>query len=96
MQKRFIALIILAALLLPVLAACGETAFITPEKAQKITLKAMGYRASQVDQIHAHGGTYQGEACYSIHVVVDGVTHEYIIRATDGQIMTSAIIESEQ
>jgi len=96
MKKRLIALFLLAVLILPILAACGKTsAFVTPEQAQKIALKAMGYRESQVDEIHTHGGQYEGKPAYTVHIVVGGVDYEYVIRASDGEVLDSAIIEEE-
>ena len=94
MKKRMIALLLLVALLLPVLAACGEdSAFITPEKAQKIALKAMGYRASQVEEIHTHGGQYEGKPAYSVHITVGGVSYECVILASNGEVISTGLVE---
>jgi len=55
----------------------------------------MGYRESQVDEIHTHGGQYEGKPAYTVHIVVGGVDYEYVIRASDGEVLDSAIIEEE-
>lgn len=92
MKKRVISVLVLAALLLTLLAACGNKGFITAEQAQKIALKDLGIRASQADDIHTHAGTLaDGTPIYNIHVTVQGVDYEYVIQANGGEIISANI-----
>ena len=90
-MKKIIAFALVTCLLLALLAGC-DNGQITAEKAQKIVLKDLGVSASDVT-MHTHVTTYEGEACFSIYVTVDGETLEYVISGTSGEIL--AVNESE-
>lgn len=89
MKNPLIALLVLAALTLCMLAACGkeDSKFLTPEEAQKIAMDAAGVCAKDVTDVHAHPGSYEDAPCFSIHLTVDGTEYEYIIDAVTGEIL---------
>ena len=90
-MKKFIAFFLIICMMAAMLCGCGDDV-ISAEKAQKIVLKDLNVSAKDVT-MHTHPATYEHEACYSIYVTVNGKTLEYIIKATDGEIL--AINESE-
>lgn len=88
MCKKIIAFVLLAAMLLSVLAGCGNQGYLSAEQAQKVALKDLGIKASQAESIHTHvGADASGAPAYSIHITVDGEGYEYLIRAADGEIL---------
>lgn len=89
MKKRLISLLLLAVLVAAMLAACGPDV-VTAEEAQAIALEAMGLDASDADDVHTHVVTYRNQACYSIHITVDGTGYEYIIAGKTGEILSPA------
>lgn len=96
-MKKIISLLILAALLLSLLAACGNTnAVITAEQAQKIALEDAGLTKKDVSDVHTHVGTYDNAPCYSVHIIVDGEEtdpeYEYFIDPRTGDILDSVTI----
>ena len=73
-----------------VLDASGEPI----DEAMGVIMRAPNsYTREDVCEIHTHGGQYEGELAYSVHITVDGVDYECIIRAADGEVMTSAVIQ---
>lgn len=90
MKKRLISMIVLAALLTALLAACGSgSSALTAEEAQQAVMKHAGTSASQVSDIHTHITTgSDGEPCYSIHITIDGVSYEYLVHGITGEILS--------
>ena len=84
-MKKVIAFALVACLLLALLSGC-DNGQISAEKAQKIVLDDLGVSASDVT-MHTHATVYENEACYSIYVTVNGKTLEYILKASDGEIL---------
>ena len=88
MKARIIAIVLLAALMLSVLTACGGSSkVITSEEAQKIALEASGYTADQVSDIHTHILTEDGIPCYSVHLTTEDGEFSYVIHAGTGEII---------
>lgn len=85
MKTRVLAFVLLVALLLPVLAACGGP--ITQAKAEKIALKDLGVSQSEAT-CHTHVATLDGELCYTVYVTAGGHTYEYFITG-EGEILQS-------
>ena len=81
MTKRIVALLLLAALAMTLFAACGKTADkkkdITEAEATQIALQAIGKTADQVDDVHVHKTTYQGNAVFQVHIHAG--TEEYAV-----------------
>lgn len=91
MKNRILALTVLAAMLLTLLCACGEkSSFLTAEEAQKIAVEASGFTDNQISAVHNHPTTSQdGKPCYSIHITVAGVNHEFVIDAATGEVLST-------
>ncbi len=91
-MKKVIACILLLALTVSLLAACCQK-FISAEKAEKIALKELGIKAEDADGIHTHGAETPNGPAYSIHVEYEEQTHEFVILAATGEILSSGIVE---
>ena len=88
MKKRILTLVIVLAMTLSLFAACSsKSGVITSEQAQKIALKEAGLSASQVDDVHVHGYTYEGIPCYQIHITDGNKEYTYYISAADGAVL---------
>lgn len=90
-MKKLIAVLLVLALSVSLLAACGQK-YITSEKAEKIALKEMGVTGDEVDATHIHVAETADGPAYSIHVEYNGQTHEYVILAATGEIVSSGIV----
>ncbi len=90
-MKKVIAILILLALSVSLLAACGQK-FITTEKAEKIALKEMGLTGEAVEAVHTHVAETADGPAYSIHVEYEGQTYEYVILAATGEILSSGTV----
>ncbi len=89
MKHRIFAIAMLAVLLIGLLAACGNDGPLTAEDAQAVVLKHAGVKESQVSDLHTHITTNaDGEACYSIHITIDGKSYEYLIHGTTGEVLS--------
>ena len=90
-MKKMIALLAAAVLALSLFTGCqpGKDKFISELDAQAIALEAAGLEADSVTDIHSHSSVDNGSAVYSIHFDYDGVTHEYVIDARSGEILSS-------
>lgn len=86
MTKKWITLVLVAALCAGALCACGSE-FIEAEKAAKIALKDAGLKSSQAD-VHTHVSSYGGKACYEIHVEAGDDAFTYYIDAQSGDILS--------
>lgn len=71
----------------PGTAGCGDDGIITEDKAVEIALQDAGLKKSQVDDVHTHGGSYEGTPCYEIHIDDDGKEYSYYIDAVTGEIL---------
>lgn len=89
MKNRMLAILLLAALMLTLLAACGKEAskFLTAQEAQEIAMEAAGVSEKEVTDVHAHVGTLNDTPCFSIHLTVGDTEYEYIIDAATGEIL---------
>ena len=79
MKKRIIAMIALLMLALSPFTGCKKNKTVTSQEAQEIALKAAGLTAGQVDDVHVHVTSYEGAACYQIHITVGQVEHTFYI-----------------
>lgn len=85
MKKRIISLI-LAAVLVLTLTACGGA--VSAQKAQQIAAKDAGIKVSEAEDIHTHVETAEdGTAYYNIHFTADGQPYNYMISAS-GEILS--------
>ena len=91
-MKKLIAILLLLALSISLLAACGKD-FLSAEQAEKIALKDLGIKAKDADNIHTHVGQVAEGPVYSVHVDYNGQTYEYVILAASGEILSSDIVE---
>ena len=90
MKKRIVSTLLLAALLLSLLAACGEKASVlTGELAQKIALEAAGLIDDGTANIHTHIGEQDGIPCFNVHITVGEKEYSFAISAVDGKIIAS-------
>jgi len=76
-MKKWIALLLLAAILCGMLAGCGKK--ITAEEAYQIVLDDLGAAASLAESPHVHEATYEDKPCFNIFVTVDGLSLQYIV-----------------
>ena len=79
MKKRIFAIIALLVLVLTLFAACKKSKSITSQQAQNIALKAANLTAAQVDDVHVHAATYDGVACFQIHITVGETEYTFYI-----------------
>lgn len=79
-MKKWIAMLLLAALLCSVLAGCK--AKITEDEAYQIVLDDLGASAALAETPHIHTGTYENKPCYNIFVTVNGISLNYIVSET--------------
>lgn len=91
MKNRMIAMIVLAAVMLCLLAACGkeESKYLTAEVAQKVAMEAAGVSEKEVSDVHPHVGEIDGIPHYNIHLTLkDGTEYEIVINALTGEIVS--------
>ena len=79
-MKKWIAMLLLAALLCSMLAGCGKT--ITADEAYQIVLKDLGPSATLAEAPHIHEATYDNQPCFNIYITVSGVSLNYVISET--------------
>lgn len=87
MLKRIIAILLLVALTGCLLAACQEEKSITGQEAKQLVLKDLGVTEDQVT-IHVHNGKKGEEPCFFVYVTHEGQNLQYVIRVSDGQILS--------
>ena len=92
-MKKVLIFILLLVLTVSLFAGCGNKDFLEAEDAQKIALKDLGIREQDADSIHVHVGQMEEGPSYSIHIEYQGQTHEYVILATTGEILSANIVE---
>lgn len=91
MKTRFVAILLLAALLLSVLAGCGSKSdVVSQEKAQQIAMEEIGVTEDQVSDAHIHVTTENGIPCYSVHLTTDKGEFSVLIHAGTGEVLSSA------
>ena len=90
MNKRIIAVIMLAAVLLGVLAGCQkEKGPVTAEEAKQIVIDHTGAESKEISDIHVHiEENDAGEVCYSIHITVRRVEYTYVVHGMTGEILS--------
>ncbi len=86
-MKKLLAVLVVAAMLLTVLTACGDKT-ISAEKAQEIALEDAGLTANDVTDGHTHVTTHENVPCYNIHFTFNGIEYSYNISA-DGEILSN-------
>ena len=88
-MKRLFAVLLSLILTLSVLAGCGQkkTKFITEAEALAIAIEAAGVDKKQVSDAHTHVGSYDGKACYSIHITAGSDEFEIVIEAATGNVL---------
>ena len=78
MKKRIVATLLLVAMLVSLLAACGKE--ITAEEAYQVVLDDLGETlAATAETPHIHEATYDGKPCFNIFVTVNGMSMQYIV-----------------
>jgi uncharacterized membrane protein YkoI len=87
MIKRVTAILLLVCMVLALLAGCHSDKAITREDAEKIALNHMGLEPTQVDDVDIHVTTHDGEACYSVYVLVGSETTEIVIHGKTGDVL---------
>ena len=93
-MKKILVFVLLIALAVSLFAGCGNKAFIDTTDAQKIALKDLGIKEKDADAIHIHMGQMTEGPSYSIHVEYQGQTHEYVILATTGEILSVGLVDA--
>lgn len=91
-MKRLIAIVLLLVLAVSLFAGCGKK-FLTSDDAQKVALKDLGIAEKDAENIHIHVGESAQGPAYSIHIEYQGQTHEYVILAATGEILSTGIVE---
>lgn len=90
MKKRLITALVLVALLLSVMAGCGnESEVVSQEKAQQIALEEVGVTQDQVSDAHIHVTTENGIPCYSVHLTTEKGEFSVLIHAGTGEVLDS-------
>lgn len=89
MAKRLISMLLLTVLLVGALTACGDDGVISAKEAEKIVLKDLGVKASEVE-MHMHPTSYGDTPCYGIYVTYKGEELTYIIHGITGEILEIA------
>ena len=87
-----LSLLLTIALLVSLFAGCGKK-FLESEDAQKVALKDLGIKEADAQSIHVHVGQMAEGPAYSIHIEYEGVTHEYVILAATGEILSVGTVE---
>lgn len=91
-MKKVLIFVLLLALVMSLFAGCGKD-FLESEDAQKIALKDLGIKEADADSIHVHVGQMTQGPAYSIHIEYEGITHEYVILAATGEILSVGTVE---
>lgn len=91
-MKKALLFVLLLALTVSLFAGCGKD-FLEDKDAQKIALEDLGIKEKDADSIHIHVGEMAQGPAYSVHVEYQGQTYEYVILATTGEILSSAIVD---
>lgn len=90
MKKRILAAMLTAALLLFVLAGCGnKPQVVSQEKAQQIAIEEVGITEDQVSDAHIHVTTVDGIPCYSVHLSTEEEEYSVVIHAGTGEVLDS-------
>ena len=85
-MKKMLVFMLLLALIVSLFAGCGN-GFLDANDAQKVALKDLGIKAKDAESIHVHIGEMPEGPSYSIHIDYEGLTYEYVILATTGEIL---------
>ena len=89
MNKRIIAILMLAVLLLGALAGCGKEEPLTDEDVKQIVIDHMGVHERDVSDIHSHiAETDDGQVCFNVFITVNGKSYTYQIHAVTGEILS--------
>ena len=87
MNKRIIAILLLACMTLALLAACGSNKAIDDKKAVEIALKDLGSTEDQAESVDAHVGTRDEVAGYNVYITYNKEHFSYFINGKTGEIM---------
>lgn len=87
MNKRIIAILLLACMALALLAACGSNKAIDDKKAVEIALKDLGITEDQAESVDAHVGTRDEVAGYNVYITYNKEHFSYFINGKTGEIM---------
>ena len=80
-MKKWICVIVLAAMVLAMLAAC-DPRVITQEEAEQIAFKAAGVSQKDVTSVHTHIVNENGVLGYNVHFTAKGTDYGYLISST--------------
>lgn len=90
MKKRWIALVVLAAMVLSLCVACSsQKKLLTDEEAQKIAVEAAGLTVEQVSDLHTHFNVADGTPQFQIHFDYGGEEYEYLIHGRTGEVLSA-------
>ena len=89
MTKRLICLLVMAAMMLCMLAACGKEGPLTVDDAKAIVLEDLGVKESKVSSIDVHITTVDGAACYLVYVTYNDENFEYVVNGLTGEILSA-------
>ena len=85
MNKRILALFLLAALVLTSFAACGKKA-LTSDEAQKVAIEYLGISEREITDIHPHISTQDNAPGYSFHITCGDQEYSVVVDAATGEV----------
>lgn len=90
MKKRIVVLIVLAALLLPVLCACGNKSdILTQDQAVERIAEHLNIRTKDMEDIYVHVADGESNPCYSMHFTYNGKEYSLMVDVVTGEVMES-------
>ena len=88
MNRRIVAVLMLALLVLGLFAGCQEESeVISQEDAVAVVLEELGKTEDEVTA-HVHVTTHEGMPCWGVYVTVDGQTYLYAVHCETAEILS--------
>lgn len=88
MKLRILAILVLAAMMLSLFAACSSNEVLTDKEAQQIALEDAGLADFNISA-HSHFSVHEGEPQFEVHFSHAGQEYEYLIHGRTGEILSS-------
>ena len=88
MKLRWIALLLVVAMVFTLCAACKSDKLHTDEEAQKAAVEAAGFTLEQVSDLHTHFNIEDGTPQFQIHFNHNGQEYEYLIHGRTGEVLS--------